>query len=949
MGSAASVALESTSGVPGSNSLATNHSSGTNITITSAATGSNSAGAAAATTGNRYSAMGATPAITPTTTINPAKIYQTIEGFGGATAFYEGWIPAHPYQLEIYSNAFAGLNLSMLRLGNWYRYQTPLSGFDAAATVIVSNANRVLGYPVPVYMSSWSPPASLKSNGQTGNGGTLATNSNGSFNYSGFAQYWYDAINAYQSNGVTLTWASIQNEPDFVAAYDSCILNPSEGVVNGTNYASYARALTATYQLLTNLPAPPKLLAPECVHISYNDLVNYAAQMNANNFYGVTTHLYGDGGSTADSFLSAISSATNIFPAKPHFMTEYGFPDMINTACLIHNCLTVEQDAGFNYWSLVWPYPGDALVQIENPYDAPSTWTNAPPGVTTDSHGWWLTPAYWAMKHFSYFIQPGFIRVGASETDANVRSSAYLAPNGLRLVVVLINTNATAASTMGFNFGTFTAGVSSVYQTAGTNTYAGTNTFLPLGTLANVLILPPQSLTTIVLDKIVALQPANNPSPTNGATGVSLNARLGWTPGTNALMHAVYFGTSSNAVAAATPASPEFQGIIATNSIPLPATGWGATDYWRVDEITYANTNQGPVWSFSTAPPVQLLSPWQSQDIGGAVSQTSAIYSNGVFFVTGSGADIQGASDAFRYAYLTLAGNSTIIARVSGEQNVNSWSKAGVMIRASLNSNAANAFIGVTPGNGVTWQYRSTAGVGTSYNNTSGLTAPYWVKLVWSGSTFTGYYSPNGMTWTQQGTVSFTMAAPAYLGLAVTSHAAPAVCTATFDNVTAPGWPLLPAAPASLTATAGNSEVTLGWPVVSGASGYQLEIASNRGGPYGVLTNVITTACTNTGLANGTTYYYVVSAFNIAGASSNSVPVSATPEAPPALNLSPAGTNFIFSWPLVSGFSLQSSTNLASGNWLTVTSAVPQSSGGQWLLTLPVNAGAPPTYYRLLK
>ena len=94
--------------------------------------------------------------------------------------------------------------------------------------------------------------------------------------------------------------------------------------------------------------------------------------------------------------------------------------------------LTIGQDSGFNYWSLVWPFPGDALVQIENPYASHSTWTNAPPGVTTDSHGWWLTPAYWAMKHFSYFIQPGYQRVSASDNDPNVRSSAYLSPDGSR-------------------------------------------------------------------------------------------------------------------------------------------------------------------------------------------------------------------------------------------------------------------------------------------------------------------------------------------------------------------------------------------------------------------------------------------------------------------------------------------------------------------------------------
>jgi O-glycosyl hydrolase len=326
---------------------------------------------------------------------------------GGATAFYAGWIRDHPYKMEIYTNAFAGLNLSMLRLGDWYRYQTPLAGFDSAGSDIVSNANRVMGHPVPEFMSSWAPPAFLKSNGQTGNGGTLLF-TNGRFAYTNFAQYWYDSIQAYQSNGVSLTWMSIQNEPDWAASYDSCVLEPTEETVNGTNYASYAKCLDATYQLLTNLPAPPKILAPECVHIAFNDLNSYATYMNSNSFYGLTTHLYGDSSDgTADGALGNLGSATNIFPAKPHFMTEYGYPDLMQTACLIHDCLTVEQDAGFNYWSLVWPVGGDGFVEIENPYAARNTWTNAPPGVTTDSHGWWLTPTILGDETFFLFRQPG--------------------------------------------------------------------------------------------------------------------------------------------------------------------------------------------------------------------------------------------------------------------------------------------------------------------------------------------------------------------------------------------------------------------------------------------------------------------------------------------------------------------------------------------------------------
>lgn len=495
--------------------------------------------------------------------INPKITYQTIEGFGGATAFYQGWIPAHPYKLEIYTNAFAGLNLSMLRLGDWYRYNAGFnsaSGDGGVAGDIVSNANRILGHPVPVYMSSWSPPAFLKSNGQVGNGGTLIV-TNGGFAYTNFAQYWYDSLQAYMSNGVSPTWISIQNEPDWVASYDSCIFDPTEDTVNGTNYASYSKALDATYQRLTNLPSPPKLLAPEPTHSAYNDLQNYAATMNTNSFYGVAYHLYGgstDG--TPDGYKSDLTASANVFPNKPHFMTEFGYPDMIQTACLIHNCLTIGQDSGFNYWSLVWPFPGDALVQIENPYASHSTWTNAPSGVTTQSHGWWLTPAYWAMKHFSYFIQPGYMRVSATDSDSNVRSSAFLSPDGSRLVVVLINTNASASSAMTLNFGAFNSGKSSVYQTAGTNTYAGTNTFLSLGSLVGPQILPPLSLTTVVLDQ--------RPTIVGAMTGSSLT--MSWPLASSAFT----LQSCTNLVSAnwATVSSPLPQ-IVGTNyQVTIPAT-----------------------------------------------------------------------------------------------------------------------------------------------------------------------------------------------------------------------------------------------------------------------------------------------------------------------------------------------------------------------------------------
>jgi beta-lactamase superfamily II metal-dependent hydrolase len=91
-----------------------------------------------------------------------------------------------------------------------------------------------------------------------------------------------------------------------------------------------------------------------------------------------------------------------------------------------------------------------------------------------------------------------------------------------------------------------------------------------------------------------------------------------------------------------------------------------------------------------------------------------------------------------------------------------------------------------------------------------------------------------------------------------------------------------PAAPTGLTATAGNAQVSLSWTAATGATSYYVKRATATGGPYTLVASGVTaTTYTNTGLTNGTTYFYVVSAVNGAGESPNSNEASATPTAPP--------------------------------------------------------------------
>ena len=102
--------------------------------------------------------------------------------------------------------------------------------------------------------------------------------------------------------------------------------------------------------------------------------------------------------------------------------------------------------------------------------------------------------------------------------------------------------------------------------------------------------------------------------------------------------------------------------------------------------------------------------------------------------------------------------------------------------------------------------------------------------------------------------------------------------------------PQVPLAPASLSATAGNAQVSLSWAASSGATSYTVKRSISNAGPYSVLAaGIATTAYTDSTASNGTTYYYVVSAGNGTGESLNSSQASATPVAPAVVPAAPTG------------------------------------------------------------
>lgn len=199
----------------------------------------------------------------------------------------------------------------------------------------------------------------------------------------------------------------------------------------------------------------------------------------------------------------------------------------------------------------------------------------------------------------------------------------------------------------------------------------------------------------------------------------------------------------------------------------------------------------------------------------------------------------------------------------AGQVNLIATSSAGAPAAPTgLSATGGNAVVnlawtqstspGIT-GNNV---YRSTTGSGGPYSLLAslGATTSYADTAVVNGNT---YY--------------FTVTAVNGNGESVPSSYAGAT----------PSAP--PPPPTGLSATAGNSQVSLSWTASTGATSYNVKRATVTGGPYTTIASGVTSpSYVDTSAVNGTTYYYVVSAVNSSGESANSSEVSATPQAPPA-------------------------------------------------------------------
>jgi len=455
-------------------------------------------------------ALLAASAYAASVTVDPSATAQKVTGFGAASVYYQSWIKNLPAadQEALFDTAFTGLNISLLRVGNWFQDEDVSKLQDDID--IVKAAKTRLGDHMKIQMSSWSAPAKLKPsnslNGQDGHSKSDKTlkkangDAYGAYAYTDFANWWKKSLEAYKAAGISPDYVSIQNEPDMEATYEETLFEPTE-----TNeIAGYKEALNAVYDAVKG---QTKLLGPEPLGIGYSNFEKYAKELDGSKLDGYAYHLYhaGDGNDNSgnnyldpENFRKPMKAIADVYGKgdKPIIMTEFcpmldepREKDMLGLAQIMQIGFTDGRLSGYIAWQLFWGYHAQMIGVCPG-----AGWDLDGSGkYVCDDTGFKIFPEYHAMRHFSKFVNPGSSVIATTADDANLKTVSFLSANGDSVSTVLINTGSTAIQLDNpaiANYNVVTAVQSKENGLKSKNV-----------TVANCTVLPARSITTLVYKK----------------------------------------------------------------------------------------------------------------------------------------------------------------------------------------------------------------------------------------------------------------------------------------------------------------------------------------------------------------------------------------------------------------------------------------------------------------
>jgi glucuronoarabinoxylan endo-1,4-beta-xylanase len=421
-------------------------------------------------------------AVTP----NLSARRQMMDGIGGSIAFfvehYQRLTATQKDQIENLLYVDCGVDIVRLRTGN----------SDTLNNELAMRAQR---NGAKSLLTCWSPPASLKSNNNiiSGTLKVLGSGSTATYDYAGFANWWYDRL-------VASSWRhdyiSIQNEPAFDPGNkETCRLLHTETVpatINGS--ANYKKALEAVYNRIKDEPKIPQFIAVDAHdHGSLNTIGPTVSGLSFVNHMGF--HNYGTNNFT---------QVKNNYNGNRGWMTEWGAdPDILNDwmvlATNIHDTLVLSDASAYLCWRMVH---GDndgspwAMIGVNAP--------NATGGVYA------VQNAFHVVKHYAKEISAGDQRVDVTASATNISISGFIDSTGSKLTLIALN-EGTTATNISLRLSGLPVASATAFRTTqtGTNAAALTNPYQALGSINpnQSQSLPARSMTTYVISLSDTLSP----------------------------------------------------------------------------------------------------------------------------------------------------------------------------------------------------------------------------------------------------------------------------------------------------------------------------------------------------------------------------------------------------------------------------------------------------------
>jgi glucuronoarabinoxylan endo-1,4-beta-xylanase len=403
-----------------------------------------------------------------TATVDWTTTYQTITGFGAATAFQCGSSDAAgecngngnrwtTQELNLLYDQNLGIGLSLIR------FKIEENGsFPYNTNILNAIAKGAQAWGAP-----WSPPASMKTNGSIKNGGYLQPAS-----YQAWATQLVNYVAALKNTyGIPVYAISVQNEPDFVASYESAQYNAQQFhdfVLNN---------LCPTLQSvgLGNV----KIVLAEQAHWNFNLTTTTKSDAAANACVGIyAAHGYN---SSASSY--AVSPGQELWETED---SDLGPQDTSRSNGLawaqkLHAYLTI---ANLNAWHYWW---------------AVDSVTTTGQGLLNDVSGTLVIPTrFYMIGQYTKFIRPGYVRIGATVSPvANTYISAYKNPTSSGHVVIVAINQGSGNANVTFQFNGFTATSVTPYVSNGTLNLAPQSAVSSAGGSFSYTLLP-FSVTTFV-------------------------------------------------------------------------------------------------------------------------------------------------------------------------------------------------------------------------------------------------------------------------------------------------------------------------------------------------------------------------------------------------------------------------------------------------------------------